>query len=382
MCYLKKLQIMRILIDNSNLYAGGGIQVATSFLYDLKSIEDHNSYYVVQSENSAKQINKLDFDKRFQFYDLTQKHKSILNRIKKLRAIEEQVKPNVIFTVFGPSYHKSKFPKVVGFALGQVLYPESPYFKKISRLSNFKVKLTSYLKSYFFKKYSDVLIYESDDASKIYSNITKNKIVGYTVSNTVNNVFFNCSEWKEINVVKSKFDILYLTANYPHKNMEIIPKVIDTILEIGKLDNFRFHLSVTKEEMNFDKKYDQYINYLGKVEIKQVPLLYKKMDMLFMPTLLETFSTTYLEAMVSEIPIVTSNMSFARDICKDAALFSEPLSAKDYATKISLLASDDELKNSLIKKGKVNLLRFGTSMDRTKKYLEILEKHSNANNKK
>ena len=131
--------------------------------------------------------------------------------------------------------------------------------------------------------------------------------------------------------------------------------------------------------MNFDKKYDQYINYLGKVDINQVPLLYKQMNLLFMPTLLETFSTTYLEAMISEIPIVTSKMSFAQDVCGDSALYCEPLSATDYAKKISLLTSDNELRNSLIQKGKINLLRFGTSMDRTKKYLEILEKHANAN---
>ncbi|MBO6185070.1 MAG: glycosyltransferase [Chryseobacterium sp.] len=370
---------MKVLIDNSNLYAGGGIQVATSFLYDLVTIEDENQYHVIQSVNSAKQINISDFDKRFKFYDLTEESKSILNRIKRLREIEEEIKPNVIFTVFGPSYHKSKFPKVVGFALGQVLYPESPYFKKISSLSNLKVKLTSYFKSYFFKKNSDVLIYESGDANKVYSNITKNKIVGYTVTNTVNNVFLNCSDWKEIYVVKSKFDILYLTANYPHKNIEIIPKVIDEILKLGYLEDFKFHLSVTEEEMNFDKKYDQYINYLGKVDINQVPLLYKQMNLLFMPTLLETFSTTYLEAMISEIPIVTSKMSFAQDVCGDSALYCEPLSATDYAKKISLLTSDNELRNSLIQKGKINLLRFGTSMDRTKKYLEILEKHANAN---
>lgn len=371
---------MKILIDNSNLYAGGGIQVATSFLHDLSIIEDDNQYHVVQSVNSAKQINKLDFDKRFKFYDLTEEHKSIVNRIKKLKEIEEHVKPNVIFTVFGPSYHKSNYPKVVGFALGQVLYPQSPYFKEISFLNLVKLKLVSNLKSFLFQKNSDVLIYETDDANTIYSRINKNKIKGYTVSNTVNNVFFNCSDWKELNVVKSKFDILYLTANYPHKNMEVIPKVIDKILEIGKLENFRFHLSVTKEEMNFDKKYDQYINYLRKVEIKQVPLLYKKMDMLFMPTLLETFSTTYLEAMVSEIPIVTSNMSFARDICGDAALYCDPLNASDYADKILLLYCNKDLYEDLVQKGTENLKRFGTSMDRTKKYLEILKKHANANN--
>lgn len=371
---------MKILIDNSNLFAGGGIQVAISFLNDLCSIEDNNQYHVIQSVNSAKQINKLDFDKRFKFYDLTEEHKSILNRIKKIREIEEHLKPNVIFTVFGPSYHRSNYPKVVGFALGQVLYPQSPYFKEISILNLVKIKLASKLKSFLFQKNSDVLIYETDDANTIYSRINKNKIKGYTVSNTVNSIFFNKQSWKEISVEKSLFDIVYLSANYPHKNIEIIPKVIDKILEIGKLDNFRFHLSVSKEEMNFEDKYDQYINYLGKVEIKQLPLLYKRMDLLIMPTLLETFSTTYLEAMISNIPIVTSNLSFARDICGDAALFAEPLDAKDYADKILSLYYDKNSYKKMVEKGNENLKRFGTSMDRTKKYLEILKKHANGDN--
>lgn len=371
---------MKILIDNSNLYAGGGIQVATSFLYDLQSIEDHNSYYVVQSENSAKQINKLDFDKRFQFYDLSEKDKLILNRIKKLREIEEHLKPNVIFTVFGPSYHKSKFPKVVGFAIPHIVYPKSPFFELVTKGECLKIKLIALVKSYFFKKKSDVLIYESDDANKIYSNITKNKIIGYTVSNTVNNVFHNSSVWKDVNIIKSNFDLLYLTANYPHKNMEIIPKVIDKILEIGKLENFKFHLSVSKEEMNFDEKYDQFINYLGRLEINQIPVLYQQIDVLFMPTLLEVFSTSYLEAMHMEKPIIASDLSFAHDICADAALYAAPLDAKQYAEHIISLYNSKKLYNELVQKGKENVKRFGTSMNRTKKYLEILKKHANADN--
>lgn len=371
---------MKILIDNSNLFAGGGIQVATSFLYDLQTIKNNNLYYVVQSINSAKQIIKSDFDNRFIFFDLTTENSSIFKRCNFVKKIEKEVRPNVIFTVFGPSYHKSIYPKVVGFALGQVLYPLSPYFRKISFIKLFKVKLISNLKAFLFQKNSDVLIYETDDANVIYSRLSKNKIKGYTVSNTVNSIFFNEENWEEIIVEKSSFDIIYLSANYPHKNIDIIPKVIDEILDTGQLTDFKFHLSVNKSEMNFDDKYDQYINYLGKVEIKQIPLLFKKMDILFMPTLLETFSTTYLEAMVCEKPIITSNLSFAKDICGNAALFSEPLNAQDYANKILALHYDKDLYKDLLQKGTENLKRFGTSMDRTKKYLEILKMHANANN--
>lgn len=371
---------MKILIDNSNLNAGGGIQVATSFLYDLQSISENNLYYVVQSLNSAKQIKKKDFDDRFHFYDLNTNKISIIKRSTLVRKIEKEVQPDVIFTVFGPSYHKSHYTKIVGFALGQILYPSSPYFKKSSFIEFVQVKLISKLKSLFFQKNSDVLIYETNDANLIYSRINNYKIKGYTVSNTVNNVFFNSDNWEEISIEKSSFDVLYLCANYPHKNISIIPKVIDEILNDGRLTDFRFHLSVSKSELKFEDKYDKYINYLGKVEIKEIPLLFKEMDILFMPTLLETFSTTYLEAMVSKKPIVTSNLGFAKDICGDAALFIDPLDAKESAMKISSLYFNKVLYNDLVQKGTENLKRFGTSMDRTKKYLEILKKYANAGN--
>lgn len=371
---------MKILIDNSNLYAGGGIQVATSFLYDLITIKDDNQYHVIQSVNSAKQVNKLDFDKRFKFYDFTEADKAIISRIKKLRGIEEQINPNVIFTVFGPSYYKSKSPKVVGFAIPHIIYSNSPFFNKISFLERYKIKVTSYLKNIFFKNNSDALIFESEDAMEIYLSKIKKPVTSYVVSNTLNSIFNNANLWKDITIDKASFNILYLTANYPHKNLDIIPDIIDYLILNDKLYNFKFNLSVNKEELMFDDRYDKYINYLGTVDIMNVPSLYKEMDVLLMPSLLEIFSTSYLEAMYMQIPIISSDMSFARDICADSALFADPLNAADYADKILLLYTNKELYKNLVQKGAENLKRFGTSMDRTKKYLEILKKHANADN--
>src|SRR5690606_17542970 len=42
---------------------------------------------------------------------------------KGLRALEAQQQPDVVFTVFGPSYHNFSVPHVVGFALPNLLYP-------------------------------------------------------------------------------------------------------------------------------------------------------------------------------------------------------------------------------------------------------------------
>lgn len=372
---------MKIIIDNSNLFAGGGIQVAASFLNDLNEIKDGNLYYVIQSPNSAKSIKNSNFSKNFTFYELeSNTYSSKRRRKEEVLKIEENIKPDCIFTTFGPSYHKSKYPKIVGFAFGQMIYEDSPFFKKMSLFERLKYKVVIHLKKTLFLRNSDVLIFESEDARLKFNKITRDKIPTYTVSNTLNSVFRYREKWRDNQIIKSQYDILCVSANYKHKNLNIIPKVIDNLLLLNNKLNFKFHISLNKEELNFDSKYDQYINYFGTVQLEDLPMIYSKMDVLFMPTLLETFSTTYLEAMFMKVPIVTSNLGFAKDICGDAALFCSPLDSLMYAEQLLLLYSNPLQREILISQGISNLDRFGTSMDRTNKYIHIIKEYSRNGN--
>jgi hypothetical protein len=52
---------MNLIIDNSNLFAGGGIQVAISFLKDLKNLNLDHTYHVIQSPNMAKAFGEVTF---------------------------------------------------------------------------------------------------------------------------------------------------------------------------------------------------------------------------------------------------------------------------------------------------------------------------------
>lgn len=376
---------MKLLIDCSNLFAGGGIQVATSFIYDLLGLDDGNIYYIIQSINSAKSIEFERFDdKRFIFFNLNLDcQKSIKVRKKQVKAIENQVKPDCIFTVFGPSYHRSSFPKVVGFAIPHLLYSDSPYFEKLSFKDSLKNYFLMNIKKFFFLKNSDCLIFETVDARNIFNSKNKNNIKSFIVNNTLNQIFLNEGKWKYKEFdIKADFKILCLTANYPHKNLNILPEVIDTLLLIKPGLEFKFVLSINKEELNLPDEYDEYIEYLGLVPLNEVPSLYKQIDMLFMPTLLEVFSTSYLEAMFMKKPIIASDMGFARDICGDSALYCDPINGEDYAKAIYKVIDDKKIQEELITKGSLNLERFGTSMDRTLKYLDILKIIVDANNKK
>lgn len=364
---------MRIIIDNSNLSAGGGIQVALSFLDDLKNLKIQHEFHVIQSPNISKVVKKEVFPNNFHYYDIKEDiHMSLIKRLLEVKRLENVILPDCIFTVFGPSYHKSKFPKIVGFALPYILYTDSPFFKIINLKEKLKLRIMGYVKTYFFQKNSNVIIFETDDANKIFSRKISSNIKTFTVSNTLNSIF-NGYESLGNQLSINEFNILCLSANYPHKNLKIIPEVIKSLCEIQPQLNFKFNISANKSDFEFDCRFDKYINYLGRVEVTDLPNLYEKMDVLFMPTLLEVFSTTYLEAMFMKVPIVCSDMSFARDICKDAALFCEPTNPYDYANKLLKIRDDEKLKADLIERGARNVLNYGSSMDRTKRYLEIIQ---------
>lgn len=367
---------MKIIIDNSNLYAGGGIQVALSFLRDLKSMNLNHEFHVIQSLKFTENIKGEQYPDNFKFYNLAlDDEKSIFRRVKSVKNYENLINADCIFTVFGPSYHKSKIPKVVGFAIPHLIYPDSPFISKISSFEKIKLFFLNAIKRFEFNKNSNALIFESDYARNYYC--LKNRITfsTYCVNNTLNEIFLKKNSWKDIQICNlAPFNILCLSANYVHKNLAIIPEIIDILKDKYNFTGFKFNISLSKTDLNFNEKYDENINYLNKIDIYNLPKLYEQMQLLFMPTLLEVFSTTYLEAMFMKVPILASDMPFARDICKSACLYSSPTVAKDYAEKIYELYSNISLRESLIERGSIRIKDFGSSMDRTNQYLKILEK--------
>lgn len=364
---------MKILIDCSSLQVGGGIQVALSFLYDLKAMKSSENFIILMSPQLSAVLGKADFSKQFTFFELEKSYyANFLKRGKAIKKIEKTVHPDVIFTVFGPSYHKSDFPKVVGFAIPHYIYKDSPFFDLLSYRDKMRLYLMQTFQIKLFKR-ADKLIFETEDARQKFCELHKYDIKDtFVVANRLNQIFLNSDLWKNKTFhFNTPNAILCLSANYKHKNLAIIPEVINSMKMKG-LNDFKFVISLSKEELNFAPELDMHIEYLGKLPLEVLPSLFKSVDLLFMPTLLECFSTTYLEAMFMNVPIVTTDLSFAEDVCSNAALYYDPLSPENAAEKIKNVLYSKKLKSSLVKNGMENLKRFGTSLDRTNKYLEII----------
>lgn len=84
----------------------------------------------------------------------------------------------------------------------------------------------------------------------------------------------------------------------------------------------------------------------------QLMLVLKGARSLVFPSLYEGFGIPPLEAMTMGCPVITSRSGAMREVCGDAALYVDPLNAREIAAAIDVLAADDNLAKQLIERGK------------------------------
>ena len=368
---------MKILINCSDLRGTGVCQVAASFLNECRFFYK-NEYVVFISPLVKKYVGNETFPSNFKFYEFADKPLSSFKgfpNIFKMKKIETAEKPDVTFSVFGPSYWRPKSPHLQGFAYPHYDYPESPLFGILSIREIFGVKIRKLVHVSQMKRNGDYFVCETDDVAERWSKmyeIPKEKV--FKAYNTASEPFFSYkSKSNERN--DNEFRFFSLCSPYKHKNLEILNEVCRLIPDLDIRKSIRFYTTLKKEayERIFNKETRKYIVNVGPQVVTDCPKIVDQCDALFLPTLLECFSASYPEAMCMGKPILTSNLSFATDVCKDAALYFDPLDAKDIICKMKELIETPKLYTSLQEKGKMRLKEFGCAKDRARTYLNICE---------
>lgn len=158
------------------------------------------------------------------------------------------------------------------------------------------------------------------------------------------------------------FKLFYLTKYYPHKNLEGIVEMFDRFREA--LDGIVAVMTVAPDQhskapgliASIERRglADRIVN-VGPLPQADLGAYYAYCDALLMPTFLESFSGTYLEAMHFETPILTSDLDFARGICGDAALYFDPWDVSAMKDAVLRLKDDAAMAADLITKGRQRL---------------------------
>jgi glycosyltransferase involved in cell wall biosynthesis len=177
------------------------------------------------------------------------------------------------------------------------------------------------------------------------------------------------------------FLFLCFARYYPHKNIEIL---FDALQKLPRYTSrpARCLINITAGQETGAKRFLRKIaqagecssiNCIGPVSREELSCLYQSGDAYILPTLMETFSFTYDEAMHFGLPILTSDRDFAKERCQDAAVYFDPLDADSVAKAMARVMEDEQLRRRLVENGKRILAMAPSWDDIASRFVDMLE---------
>jgi glycosyltransferase involved in cell wall biosynthesis len=171
------------------------------------------------------------------------------------------------------------------------------------------------------------------------------------------------------NQVKEKYGLPdvygYFPANtWPHKNHITLlralkiykerfgpsPKIVLT----GAQDTGHKDLVAAIGELGLQED----VVFLGYIPKNEIPYLYRNASFLVFPSFFEGFGMPVLEAMLSDCPVICSDTTSLPEVGGDAVLYFNPLDPADIAQSMKLVLDNQDLRQSLIQKGRVQAAKF------------------------
>lgn len=377
---------MKILINGTTLVVGGGLQVGRALIMELVRDSRGHSVEAVVSRNLAE---LLPGDIRVAAVVSPSPARPVLG-IKsraRLREIEKTYRPDVVLTIFGPAYWKPRAIHVCGFANAWI-FTDNEHAWRVLSLGQKAVVWGRRLYRRRVLQYEDAsaLIVETEALVGAIKAKWPGREV-FAVPNTCGQAFFERDRktdghgellpFKE----EREFRIVTLSQYYPHKNLEIIPEIARFLQDKQPAADFRFYLSLDENSSRWavirEKArilgIQRHVISVGVVQPQRAPDFYEGADAMLLPSVLECFSANYPEAMKMGVPIVTTDLPFARSVCGDAALYYSPRNAESAAAAIETLYRDISFAQSLVSKGAERIREFPTPREKARRYIEICE---------
>jgi glycosyltransferase involved in cell wall biosynthesis len=381
---------IKILVNNTNLCVGGGVQKALQFFISCCQWGQGNKWHFVFSAEVASSINSSELPDwiTYSVSEHTPAH-IVAGRSSRRQLSEEEnsFDPDVVFSVFGPNYVRFRRPHLMGFAIPWITNPDSLSWTTISspmRRVLFYLRLRYYS---YWVRFADEWLFETQASSDGFlTNLNLNGSV-HVIPNSCSEFYYqaigNDIAKHPLIPVLEQGDIVLLTfTSYkPHKNIEIIPEIAQFLRATVPKKRYRFVMSLPENAAAWGsliadarrRGVEDCLLTVGHVPVAEGPSLYAGCDALFLPSIMEVFSATYPEAMAMGKPIITSDLPFAHDVCRDAACYFDPTSATAAARAIVSVMDNQQYRDELVSAGKLRLPDFGTSKDRFQAVVDILE---------
>lgn len=249
----------------------------------------------------------------------------------------------------------------------------------------------------FYKRYTPKMLAKAKAIATVSAFSKKDIIDQYDIPADKINVVHNAA--KEIflplndeekkatkaNYTGGKEYFIYAGAIHPRKNLvnllkafSLFKKRLQSSMKLvltgrlaWKYDSFVKNLKTYK--------YRDDVVMTGYVNEEEIRKLVGAAYAMVYPSLFEGFGVPVLEAMQSDVPVITSLNSSMQEIAKEAALYADPESPAEIAEKMMLLYKDEKLRRQLIEKGRVTAKQYSWDLSAERLWMSI-EKAMQQNN--
>lgn len=159
--------------------------------------------------------------------------------------------------------------------------------------------------------------------------------------------------------------VLAVSTLNPHKNFEVLLEAVSLL----RADDYSLDLVIVgrtavtsyRDKLNRmvrDLGLEANVTFHGQVEHERLPGYYSRADAFVLPSKVESFGLTLLEAMASSTPVVASKRSSIPEVTDDAASLFDPRDPEDLADKVRRIISTDTLNQEMIDRGQRRASRF------------------------
>lgn len=369
-----------VLINCTACTVGGGVQVAVGFVKYIASAPNITFRPVFALSSEVDRECGAELRHSFPVIVAEGRPGAIFSGLRTRRALSRFAtgcSAKAVFTVFGPSYVDFDQPEITGFADGfafaedRACHIRHPWWSRL--LSPFlrAVKLR-------FLSRSVAFWVETESARQSLSRVLGVPLSSVTViPNALNLAILR--EAKGVPPV-SPPRFLLLAAGYWHKNHEIAAPMARALSDLLPGTDFRIDVTLPPKSPIWAKLQAQAellgvadkIHNFGPLSLADCARAIEESLVVLHPSLLETFSATYLEAMGLGRPLLVSDRPFAREICGDAAVYFDPLDPDDAARKAAELIRDAALRQRLVSLGTTRLTAFPGPEQKNQSLVELI----------
>lgn len=354
----------KVVINATTCVVGGAIQGATSFILSILA-QDSLPFLIPKILVSTQVYQNLPPDVAPKTVQISPSPARLLRGKASRNQILSAVSRNAadaLFTVFGPAYVRPSCPHLMGFADPWVSHAERGSYKNHSLVQHMVTLCRARYKRLQIADATEIVT-ETETARlgllarlrwspgriHVIGNCYSRYIDDYMVGRILRPAFSS----------PPTFRALILAAGYPHKNFQLAPRILKAVSELSGHGRWQLVVTLPTDSsvwMDLQSQaarlnVDRFLVNEGVVPQSRIPSLIESVDVVLHPSLLETFSATYLEAMRMGRPLIASDLPFAHEVCGEAALYSSPFAPSEFASYMHDLATDPSLVQRMVAMG-------------------------------